>query len=145
MSWWTDILVYRYTGGQKSFCSVVLAAQMSWYNLNQGWGTRASIYYIYMGHIHGKQYFSLTKGAKSLSKQALCTFWYVSLQIYSTASKFMQKLGLETFSLFSGSTVKNPNFSEFYIISLIIENAQVDFKSEIPPQQKLRSSWNFIW
>ena len=52
----------------------------------------------------------------------------------------MQKLGLETFSLFSGSTVKNPNFSEFYIISLIIENAQVDFKSEISPQQKLGSS-----
>ena len=42
----------------------------------------------------------------------------------------MQKLGLETFSLFSSSTVKNPNFSEFHI-SLIIENAQVDFKSEI--------------
>ena len=54
----------------------------------------------------------------------------------------MQKLGLETFSLFSGSTVKNPNFSEFYIISLIIENAQVDFKSEISPQQKLGSLRN---
>ena len=47
----------------------------------------------------------------------------------------MQKLGLETFSLFSGSTVKNPNVSEFHI-SLIIENAQVDFKSEIYPQRK---------
>ena len=50
----------------------------------------------------------------------------------------MQKWGLETFSLFSSSTVKNPNFSEFHI-SLIIENAQVDFKSEISPQRKLGS------
>ena len=31
----------------------------------------------------------------------------------------MQNLGLETFSLFSGSTVKNPNFSEFHLISLM--------------------------
>ena len=48
----------------------------------------------------------------------------------------MPKLDLETFSIFSGSTMKNPNFSEFHIISLIIENAQVDFKSEIYPQRK---------
>ena len=41
----------------------------------------------------------------------------------------MQKLGLETFSLSFGSTIKNPNFSDFHR-SLIIENAQVDFKSE---------------
>ena len=51
----------------------------------------------------------------------------------------MQKLGLETFSLLSGNTVKNANFSEFHK-GLIIENAQVDFKSEISPQRKLRSS-----
>ena len=38
----------------------------------------------------------------------------------------MQKLGPETFSLFSGSTVKNCKFSEFQI-SLIIEYAQVNF------------------
>ena len=38
----------------------------------------------------------------------------------------MQKLGIETFSLFSGSTVKNCNFFEFQI-SLIIEYAQVNF------------------
>ena len=38
----------------------------------------------------------------------------------------MQKLGLETFSLFSGRTVKIYKFSEFQI-SLIIEYAQVNF------------------
>ena len=38
----------------------------------------------------------------------------------------MHKLGLETFSLFSDSTVKNRKFSEFQI-SLIIEYAQVNF------------------
>ena len=38
----------------------------------------------------------------------------------------MKKLGLETFSLFSGNTVKNCNFSDFQK-SLIIEEAQVNF------------------